>query len=117
MIGAEAVLRRNRLQGMILPRQAVPRPFGVDRSPAARQSGDESTALSGGSVVIAQDAAEALPTMHRTGPAPDLDTCVDQAIAEALTSCCWRLLQPVRMARRSCHGWRTKFMVDPTRQW
>jgi eukaryotic-like serine/threonine-protein kinase len=33
MIWAEAVLRGNRLQGMILPRQAVPRPFGVDRSP------------------------------------------------------------------------------------
>jgi hypothetical protein len=33
MIWAEAVLRGNRLKGMILPRQAVPRPFGVDRSP------------------------------------------------------------------------------------
>jgi hypothetical protein len=33
MIWAEAVLRGNGLKGMILPRQAVPRPFGVDRSP------------------------------------------------------------------------------------
>jgi hypothetical protein len=32
-IWAEAVLRGNRLQGMILPRQAAPRPFGEDRSP------------------------------------------------------------------------------------
>jgi hypothetical protein len=41
-------------------------------------------ALSSGSVVIAQDAPEALPTMHFAGVTPDLGTRVDQAIAEAL---------------------------------
>jgi hypothetical protein len=25
------------------------------------------------------------------------------------------LIQPARMASRSCQGWRTKFMVDPIR--
>src|SRR5450432_4923100 len=41
-------------------------------------------ALGSGSGVVAQDAAEALPTVHRTGPAPDLSARVDQAIAQAL---------------------------------
>ena len=39
-------------------------------------------ALSGGSVLVAQDAPEALPTVHHTGPAPDLGARVDPALAE-----------------------------------
>jgi hypothetical protein len=44
----------------------------------------EGTALSGASVVVAQDAAEAFPARHLTGPGPDLDARVDEAIAQAL---------------------------------
>jgi hypothetical protein len=33
----------------------------------------------------------------------------------SMMSCCWRLLQPARMASRSSQGWRTKFMADPMR--
>jgi hypothetical protein len=63
-------------------------------------------ALSGLSVVVAQDAAEALPTMHLTGPVPDLAARVAEAIGS-----------PTTMAIRSCQGLRTKFMADLVRLW
>jgi hypothetical protein len=37
-----------------------------------RQACRDGTALSGVSVIVTQDAPEALPTMHFTGPAPAL---------------------------------------------
>jgi hypothetical protein len=72
MIWAEAVPRGNHRKGLVLPRQAATRPFRLDRSRVIRQACREGTALSGVSVVVAQDAAEALPTMHRAAPAADL---------------------------------------------
>jgi hypothetical protein len=84
---------------------------------AVRQSRSEGTALSGVSVVVAYDAAEALPAMHFTGPAPDLTTRVDEAIAQTLVVA-FRVIvlqELARMVIRSCQGWRTKFMAEPMR--
>jgi hypothetical protein len=47
---------------------------------AVRQSRGEGTALSGVSVVVTQDAAEALPTLPFADETPDLSARVDEAI-------------------------------------
>jgi hypothetical protein len=69
---AEAAPRGNHRKGLVLPRQAATLPFRLDRSPGGSAIPGEGTALSGVSVVVTQDAAEVLPTMHRAAPTPDL---------------------------------------------
>jgi hypothetical protein len=61
-------------------------------------------ALSSGSVVIAQDAPEALPTMHFAGAALDLRARVDQAIAQALVVAFRVIVLHVTMPKTACLG-------------
>jgi hypothetical protein len=80
MVWAEAELRGTCPEGLVLPQQATTRPFGQDRSRVIRQACREGTALSGASVVVAQDAAEAFPTLPFADETPELGARVDEAI-------------------------------------
>jgi hypothetical protein len=72
MIWAEAELRETIVKAWSYHGKRRPWPSALTGPQAVRQCRGEGTALSGVSVVIAQNAAEALPTMHRTAPASDL---------------------------------------------
>ena len=72
MVWAEAELRETIVKAWFYHGKRRPCPCAWTGPQAVRQSRGEGTALSGVSVVVTQDAAGALPTMHLTGPAPDL---------------------------------------------
>ena len=72
MIWADAARGKAVVRAWSYHGKRQPCPSAWTGAQAVRQSRVEGTALSGASVVVAQDAAEALSTMHRAAPAPDL---------------------------------------------
>jgi hypothetical protein len=79
-VWAEAELRETIVKAWSHHGKRRPRPSAYTGPQAVRQFRGEGTALSGVSVVVAEDAAEALPTMQFTSPALDRAARVEAAI-------------------------------------
>ena len=104
MVWAEAQLWETIVKAWFYYGMRRPVPSAWTNPQAVRQSRGEGTALSGASVVVAQDAAEALPAKHFTGPGPDLGACVDEAIAQTLVVAFGVIVLHVTMPKTACLG-------------